>query len=66
MFTEKILLSGKDIDFDTRLSLETAVRDVGDEEILSQWERFTNSKTREEATAEAKYLLEILIKKTSY
>jgi len=66
MFTEKVLLSGKEIDFDTRLSLETSVRALNDAEIFSQWQRFVNSETKETATAEAKDLLNLLIQKTSY
>ncbi|MCX6723957.1 MAG: hypothetical protein NT155_02140 [Candidatus Staskawiczbacteria bacterium] len=65
MFTEKVLLSDKEIDFDTRLSLETAVRGLNNPEILSQWQAFTNSQTKEEATAQAKKLLNLLIQKTS-
>lgn len=65
MFTEKVLLSDKEIDFDTRLALETSVRSLNDPEIFSQWEKFTNSKTKEEATTEAKKLLGLLIEKTS-
>jgi hypothetical protein len=66
MFTEKVLLSDKEIDFDTRLSLETAVRNLNDKEIFDQWQKFTNSQTKETATTEAKALLELLIQKTSY
>lgn len=65
LFTEKVLLSNKEIDFDTRLSLESAVRALNDSEIFSQWQKFTNSQTKEEATARAKDLLKLLIKKTS-
>ena len=65
MFEEKVLLSNKEIDFDTRLSLETAVRNLNDQEVFNQWEKFTNSQTKEDATAQAKALLELLIQKTS-
>ena len=65
MFTEKVLLSDKEIDFDTRLSLETAVRNLNDAEIFNQWEAFVNSQTNTEATTQAKKLLELLMKKTS-
>lgn len=65
MFTEKILLADKEIDFDTRLSLETSVRNIDDPEIFAQWQRFAKSETKEEATTTAKQLLELLIKKTS-
>ena len=65
MFTEKVFLSDKSVDFDTRLSLETAVRGLNDSAVLSQWQLFTNSQTQAEATAQAKKLLELLIQKTS-
>ena len=65
MFTEKVLLSDKEIDFDTRLALETAVRSLNDAEIFGQWQAFTNSQTREEATNQARKLLKLLIQRTS-
>ena len=65
MFTEKVLLSDKEIDFDVRLSLETAVRSLNDQEIFNQWQKFTNSQTKEDATTQAKILLKLLIQKTS-
>lgn len=51
--------------FDTRLKLEAAVRSLDDEEILSQWQKFTESKTEAEAQTEVKNLLEMLVKKIS-
>jgi len=65
MFTEKVLLSDKEIDFDTRLALETSVRGLNDPEVFSQWQKFTNSQTKEDATIQAKALLRLLIQKTS-
>jgi hypothetical protein len=65
MFERDVLLSGKEVDFNTRLTLETAVRALNDTQILKSWERFTNAQTKEVATAEARNLLEILIEKTS-
>jgi hypothetical protein len=65
MFTEKVLLSDKEVDFDTRLALETAVRGLNDQEIFDQWQAFTKAQTREEASAEAKKLLHLLVQKTS-
>ena len=66
IFEQKVLLSGKEVDFDTRLSLETAVRNLDNPAILSQWEKFTNCQTQIAATAEAKALLELLIRETSF
>jgi heme/copper-type cytochrome/quinol oxidase subunit 2 len=64
MFTEKVLLSNNAIDFDTRLSMETAVRALNDPEIFAEWQKFTNSQTQADATAQAKALLQLLIQKT--
>ena len=64
-FEEKILLSDQEVDFNTRLVLETGVRSLNDPEILKQWEVFTGSQTKDEATKQAKVLLELLIRKTS-
>lgn len=64
MFTEKVLLSDKEVDFETRLSLETAVRDLNDQEIFAQWQAFVNSQTQADATLQAKVLLNLLIQKT--
>src|SRR4030042_427533 len=58
-FIEKVLKAETEVDFETRLKLETEVRDLGDEEILSQWQEFTESKTEAEAQEKVKNLLEI-------
>jgi len=65
MFSEKVLIAEKEIDFDTRLSLESAVRNLNDQDVFDQWEKFTNCQTKEDATIEAKKLLKLLIAKTS-
>lgn len=66
MFSEKILLATSDVDFDTRLELETAVRNLRNNEIFAQWQKFTKCETKEQATIEAKNLLALLIKNTAY
>ena len=65
LFIEKVLKSEKDVDFEERLILETAVRDLNDQEILLQWRKFTESKIKEDAQREVKNLLELLLKKIS-
>ena len=65
LFVEKVLKSEKDVDFEERLILETAVRDLNDQEILLQWRKFTESKIKEDAQREVKNLLELLFKKIS-
>lgn len=66
MFVEDVLMANKEIDFDTRLSLETAVRELNDKEIFDQWQTFTKSSAKENASTEAKILLDLLVKKIKY
>jgi len=63
MFVKKVLQADKEVDFETRLSLENAVRDLKDKEIMEEWQNFTGSKTEGEAQNSVKKLLEILINK---
>jgi len=63
LFIEKVLQSDQEVDFDTRLQLENAVRGIGDEEILAQWQRFTESQGEAQAQTEVKNLLGLLIQK---
>ena len=63
MFIDKVLRAEGDVDFETRLAMETAVRDLKDQEILGQWQKFTSSKSGEEAQAEVKNLFALLVKK---
>jgi len=63
LFVEKVLKSEAEIDFETRLKLENAVRNLDDEEILFQWQKFTESKNEAEAQDHVKNLLEVLIGK---
>lgn len=63
LFITKVLKAENEVDFETRLKLETAVRDLNDEEILNQWEKFTESKTEADAQIEVKNLLEMLVNK---
>lgn len=63
MFVEDVLMAKEEIDFDTRLSLETAVRNLNDQEVFDQWQAFTKSTTKEGASNEAKALLDLLIRR---
>ena len=66
MFVEDVLMATKEIDFDTRLSLETAVRSLNDQDILKQWQRFTKAEIKEDSSSEAKILLDLLVKKIKH
>jgi hypothetical protein len=63
LFITKVLKTEGEVDFETRLKLENAVREIQDKEILDQWIKFTESKTEDEAQKNVKDLLEILINK---
>ena len=60
LFIVKVLKAETEIDFETRLQLETAVRDLDDEQVLAQWQKFIESQTEAQAQTEVKNLLELL------
>jgi len=63
LFIEKVLKVETEVDFETRLQLENAVRNLEDDEILNQWQKFVDSKTESEAQNNVKTLLELLVNK---
>lgn len=63
LFIEEVLKAEAEVDFETRLKLENAVRNLEDEEILAQWSKFVESKTEDGAQIEVKNLLEMLVNK---
>jgi len=63
MFIDDVLNSTTEVDFDTRLKLENAVRDIKDPEILAQWNKFVSSSNEAQAQTEVKNLLTLLMKK---
>lgn len=63
LFIDKVLKAQSEVDFETRLKLENAVRNLNDQEILVQWQKFTDSKNEIQAQDEVKNLLAILVKK---
>lgn len=63
LFIETVLKSEGEVNFETRLKLENMVRDLKDEEILAQWQKFIESKTEFEAQREVKNLLSMLVSK---
>ena len=63
MFIADVLKADKEVNFETRLKLETAVRNLNDTEILAQWQKFVEAKTEVQAQAGVRTLLEVLINK---
>lgn len=63
LFIRQVLQAESEVDFETRLKLENAVRDLKDDAIKEEWDNFTASKTELEAQSSVKKLLEILVLK---
>lgn len=63
LFIKKVLQANEEVDFETRLSLENAVRELKDEEIMAEWQKFVGSATEADAQNSVKKLLGILISK---
>jgi hypothetical protein len=64
LFIEKVLQANGEISFDERLTMETAVRDLKDQEISAQWQKFTQSRDEKVAQIEVTNLLKLLVDKT--
>lgn len=62
-FIESVLKAEEDVDFETRLKLESAVRNLNDEEIFESWNGFVNAADDNIAQKEVKNLLSILVSK---
>lgn len=65
LFISGVLKADQEVDFETRLKLENMVRNLGDKEILAQWQKFVESKTELEAQGNVKDLLEVVVNKIS-
>lgn len=63
LFITEVLKAEGEVDFEARLKLENAVRDLNDEKILNQWQKFVDSQTEDSAQEEVKNLLEMLVYK---
>ena len=63
LFIDKVLKAKGEVSFDDRLKLENDVRDLHDQEILNQWNKFIDSQTESEAQTQVKNLLELLVNK---
>jgi predicted negative regulator of RcsB-dependent stress response len=66
MFIDDVLKADGEIDFDTRLKLESAVRSLEDKTIFDAWQRFTGSSTERQAQDAVKDLLSVLVAKIQY
>lgn len=64
-FIDKVLNAEGEVDFNTRLQLENDVRNLKDDEVLSLWQKFTESKTDNQAAQSVKNLLKVLMEKAN-
>ena len=63
MFVEKVLKANGVVDFNTRVELQNAVTDIGDEAITETWNAFLAAKTESEGQNRVKDLLSLLASK---
>jgi len=66
LFVEKVLLGESEVNFEDRLKLENAVRDLNDEEVFTQWQKIVKSKTADETQKEVGTFLALLLSKVAY
>ncbi|MEK7625695.1 MAG: hypothetical protein AAB467_05125 [Patescibacteria group bacterium] len=63
LFVKSVIKSDTEVNFETRLKLENAVRELNDPQILAVWQSFVDSKTEADAQQNVKNLLDILVDK---
>lgn len=63
LFIKEVLEAETEVNFETRLKLENAVRNLENSQIMAQWQKFVESQTENEAQQEVKNLLEALVNK---
>ena len=63
MFITDVLKSDEEVNFETRLKLENAVREISDKDILEGWQDFINSPDEVVAQDNVKNLLDVLANK---
>jgi hypothetical protein len=66
LFVEKVLQGEAEVNFEDRLKLENAVRDLNDQEIFDQWQKIVNSQSAQETQQNVGTFLNLLLTKISY
>ena len=59
-FISEVLQAKNEVNYDIRLKLDETIKNINDEDLIAQWQKFTNSKTEREAQEETINLLELL------
>ena len=63
LFIDKVLGTSGEISFEDRLKLESDIRSLGDETLVTQWESFVNSKDSDTAQKNAVLFMSMLMNK---
>lgn len=63
LFVNQVLLAAGEVDFETRLKLENAVRGLKDEALLAEWKTFVASTNEAAAQTQVKRLLGMLLER---
>ena len=66
LFIDKVLSGQTEVSFEDRLQLENAVRDLNNQEIFDQWQKFVKGGISEEGQQNLSKLLKLLVSKISY
>ena len=61
LFVDTVLNASQEVSFEDRLRLETAVRDLGNDDVLAAWQRFVGSASETDAQREVRNLLTVLL-----
>jgi len=61
LFVEKVLQAEEEVSFNDRLALETAIRELDDNQIMVKWQAFVDSKNSQQSQDNLKDLLGILV-----
>ena len=59
-FINEVLQAKTEVNYDTRLKLDEMIKNINDQELTAQWQKFTESKTEKEAQKETVKLLGLL------
>ena len=63
LFIDKVLSGQTEVSFEDRLQLENAVRELNDQEIFDQWQKFVKSENDQQAQEEVAELFTMLLDK---
>jgi len=66
LFIDKVLSGQDEVSFEDRLQLENAVRDINNQEIFTQWQKFAKGGTTTEAQQNLAKLLKLLMTNIFY